>query len=349
MNSYEAPILILHQGSLGDLLLSLPALYSLRVYHKNNPWTLVGNTANLVLLHHRFYARAIRSHHEKEWAYLYQEKPILPEPFRVFLGGFERVYVFAPQPPELLILNLKTSGLSSVFWIPSFPQVDPKKSLPAVQQAILSSWGVPWFSPEKTLFPTDQDRQEALRVLTAWGGDVSRESLFWAIHPGSGSRFKNWPLENFLILAEQLQVQERWRPYFILGPVEEEVSPGMAEAIQARGFPLVHNLPLNLLAGLLEISAGYLGNDSGVTHLAAALNLPTFALFGPTDPELWGPRGEKVVILIPESSGGPDRTIVPFSEAETRGWEGLQVAEVLAAIQALTLPTPQAPRGTHEA
>jgi ADP-heptose:LPS heptosyltransferase len=348
MNSYEAPILILHQGALGDLLLSLPALYSLRVYHKNNLWTLVGNTANLVLLHHRFYAQALRSHHEKEWAYLYQEQPILPDPFRAFLRRFERVYVFASHPPELLIRNLKTGGPSSVAWIPSFPQADPKRSLPAVQQAVLSAWDVPWVSSEKTLFPTDQDRREGHQILEGWGEKVSRKFLPWAIHPGSGSRSKNWPLENFLALAEQLKARGRWRPYFILGPVEEEVSPGMAEPIQALGFPLVRNLPLNLLAGLLELSAGYLGNDSGVTHLAAALNLPTLALFGPTDPELWGPRGENVVILRAEIRGVDDREPAPFAEAETRGWEGLKVAEVLAAIQAMTVQNSQAPRGAHD-
>ncbi len=82
----------------------------------------MGNTANLVLLHHRFYAQAIRSHHEKEWAYLYRERPLLPERFRLFLEGFERVYIFAPQPPELLMRNLKTIGAFPVDWIPSFPE-----------------------------------------------------------------------------------------------------------------------------------------------------------------------------------------------------------------------------------
>ena len=333
MHSSGTPILILHQGALGDLLLSLPALYSLRIYHKNNPWTLVGNTANLVLLHLRFYAQAIRSHHEKEWAYLFRERPLLPERFRLFLQGFERVYIFAHQPPEVLIENLKTSGAFPVDWIPSFPEAKPKESVPAGQQRVLSAWGVPWVSPEKTLFPTDQDRQAGLQVLDRIGIGGTPGLLPWAIHPGSGGRSKNWPLENFLTLADQLQAQKKWPPFFILGPVEEEVSPQIAETIQARGFPLVRHLPLNVLAGLLDLSAGYLGNDSGVTHLAAALNLPTFALFGPTDPGLWGSRGEKVVILRTGPSGVPGRRKDSLPEAATGGWERLRVSDVLAAIQ----------------
>jgi ADP-heptose:LPS heptosyltransferase len=333
MHSSGTPILFIHQGALGDLLLSLPALYSLRIYHKDHPWTLVGNTDNLVLLHHRFYAQALRSHHEKDWAYLYRESPLLPEGFRDFLRGFERVYVFAPRSPEVLIRNLKTCGPSPVAWIPSFPEGKRKKSVSDVQQKVLSGWGVPWVPPPKILFPLDQDRQAARQILEQVGIRGTPGLLPWAIHPGSGGRSKKWPLENFLALADQLQAQKKWQPFFILGPVEEEVSPGMAETIQARGFPLVRHLPLNVLAGLLELSAGYLGNDSGVTHLAAALDRPTFALFGPTDPWLWGPEGKRVVILQSKVSGAPGRAKAPLPETERGEWGGLTVTEVLAAIQ----------------
>ncbi|HSO71873.1 MAG TPA: glycosyltransferase family 9 protein, partial [Thermodesulfobacteriota bacterium] len=157
--------------------------------------------------------------------------------------------------------------------------------------------------------------------------------LPWAIHPGSGGRSKNWPLEIFLTLADVLKAEGRCRPFFILGTVEEDISPPIAETIQARGFPLVRHLPLNVLAGLLEISAGYLGNDSGVTHLAAALNLPTFALFGPTDPGLWGPVGKRVVILRSDDPGVPGPTQTPIPETTGGKWEGLTVAAVLTAIQ----------------
>ena len=112
----------------------------------------MGNTDNLVLLHRRFYAQALRSHHEKDWAYLYLERPHLPEGFRAFLCGFERVYVFAPQSPNLLIRNLQTIGDFPVEWIPSFPEGEPKESVPDVQQRVLSGWGIPWVGPAKALF-----------------------------------------------------------------------------------------------------------------------------------------------------------------------------------------------------
>ncbi len=135
-----------------------------------------------------------------------------------------------------------------------------------------------------------------------------------------------------MTLADQLKALQKWQPFFILGPAEEEVSPGMAQTIQAHGFPLVRHLPVTVLAGLLELSAGYLGNDSGVSHLAAALDLPSFVLFGPTDPRLWGPAGKRVVILRSQDSGEPGRAKDSLPEAEAGGWEGIQVSDVLAAI-----------------
>jgi ADP-heptose:LPS heptosyltransferase len=65
----------------------------------------------------------------------------------------------------------------------------------------------------------------------------------------------------------------------------------------APGIPLICDQPLIDVAGVLAQCAGFLGNDSGLTHLAAALGLPVVALFGPTDPSTWGPRGPYVRIL----------------------------------------------------
>jgi ADP-heptose:LPS heptosyltransferase len=56
-------------------------------------------------------------------------------------------------------------------------------------------------------------------------------------------------------------------------------------------------------AALIAQAAVFIGNDSGLTHLAAALARPTVAIFGPTDPEIWGPRGEHVSI-VPLGGGG---------------------------------------------
>ncbi len=65
----------------------------------------------------------------------------------------------------------------------------------------------------------------------------------------------------------------------------------------AKPLPVLKDLPLRLAAGVIAEADLYVGHDSGLTHLAAALAVPTVALFGPTDVARWAPRGQKVIPL----------------------------------------------------
>jgi len=103
---------------------------------------------------------------------------------------------------------------------------------------------------------------------------------FAVIHPFSGSPRKNWPLERYRELAERLPLPVQW----CAGPEE-----ALDNAVRIEN--------LWDLAGWLRGARIYVGNDSGITHLAAAVGTPLVAIFGPTDPELWAPRGDRVHIV----------------------------------------------------
>ena len=118
---------------------------------------------------------------------------------------------------------------------------------------------------------------------------------FFALHPGSGSPKKNWPAKKFAELARRIRDEKCGAPVFSFG--EADVAVGEALARLAPDVPVVRGLDLLDLAGVLSTCAGYVGNDSGITHLAAAQGIPVVALFGPSDPVAWGPRGENVRIL----------------------------------------------------
>jgi hypothetical protein len=111
------------------------------------------------------------------------------------------------------------------------------------------------------------------------------DGAFIAIHPFSGSVAKNWPLELFERLARQLPLRVR----FCVSPEMEY--PG---AVQIDD--------LYELACWLSSASLYVGNDSGITHLAAAVGTPVVALFGPTDPAVWAPRGATVLRADPISA-----------------------------------------------
>jgi hypothetical protein len=118
------------------------------------------------------------------------------------------------------------------------------------------------------------------------------------IHPGSGSLRKNWPPANFTALARRLR-REGMMPEFIVGPAEHHLMKKIKAPQEAW---TVHTpATLGALRTLLDGGDGYVGNDAGVSHLAAFLGLPTLALFGPSDPVRWRPRGRRVAVLT--SSG----------------------------------------------
>ncbi len=122
------------------------------------------------------------------------------------------------------------------------------------------------------------------------------------IHVGAGAREKCWPLENFISLGWQLASRESRRApvIFVLGPAELERLDKPLLAELRKNFPVLEEPPLETLAGLLAECDRYIGNDSGVSHLAAAVGAQTLALFGPTNPRHFAPLGPRVRIVAAE-------------------------------------------------
>jgi len=115
------------------------------------------------------------------------------------------------------------------------------------------------------------------------------------IHIGSGGRHKVWPLASWLDVAERLK-GEGLRVTLIAGEVEaERMSLADAAAFHNAGGMTLTSL--EELVSVLRSAGGFVGADSGPAHLAAQLGLPTLALFGPTDSQVWSPVGPLVTII----------------------------------------------------
>jgi ADP-heptose:LPS heptosyltransferase len=125
-----------------------------------------------------------------------------------------------------------------------------------------------------------------------------RESI--VIHPFSGSSRKNWPLQRFRQLSERLSLRTEW----VVGPDEELPN--------AQRFD-----DLSTLARWIRGARLYVGNDSGIAHLAAATGACTVALFGATAQSVWAPRGHCVTVVHAISM------------------QALEVDDILAAINLL--------------
>ena len=150
-----------------------------------------------------------------------------------------------------------------------------------------------------------------------------------ALAPGSGAREKNWPAEFFAAVAKRWERNLGGRVLIMLGPVEAERSEleyfgNCGEVVQNEG--------LGRVAALLSRCDLYLGNDSGITHLAAALGVNTVALFGPTDPAQWVPCGRRVAVISQNVDCSPCTDRIMKSCWHRRCLTGLSPERVVAKL-----------------
>jgi ADP-heptose:LPS heptosyltransferase len=138
-------------------------------------------------------------------------------------------------------------------------------------------------------------RPEALRWCEDfWTKHALHRRAVLTIAPGSGAREKNWPGQFFRAVSQWWREITGGLVLLLIGPVEQERGENQllrSDCIAAS------DLSLSQAAALLRRSDVYLGNDSGMSHLAAATGVRTVALFGPSDPRQWAPRGKKVIVL----------------------------------------------------
>jgi len=303
---------------LGDVLLALPFLAALPEHFHCQGLTLVGNPSTLELLANQPFVDQIRDHSRAGWSGLYLDPPRLPDRLIEFIRGHRAGLVLSARPADPALTGLGKTGLVPVVRVPSRPPADRPIHL---TDYMFDAAGVKPGRRSVLIRPTDPGLDQAGRILSALG---LQNRPWLALHPGSGSAAKNWPLENWLSLAGAVEKELELPCLFISGPAEVHLTPILEKF---GGGPhqtrLVHNQPLPVVAGLLARARGYVGHDSGVTHLAASLGRPTLALFGPTDPAHWGPRGPRVLILAPGRSG------------LDRPWAGLTPGRIIEALKRL--------------
>jgi ADP-heptose:LPS heptosyltransferase len=143
------------------------------------------------------------------------------------------------------------------------------------------------------------DRGLGRQWLKQEGLDASRRLV--VLHPGSGGRHKCWHIENFIALADGLR-RSRFEVLFLLGPAELERLSNADLGRLRDAATCAANLPLSQVVARLSCARAFVGNDSGVTHLAAAMGLRTIALFGPTDPTQYAPIGPALKVMCDSQS-----------------------------------------------
>ncbi len=145
------------------------------------------------------------------------------------------------------------------------------------------------------IFLTEEEDEQASQILDLIG--ISAGSQFIVLQPGARYWFKAWPADRFAELADRLT--ERYGCRVLLGGSAQDRSEAEGIASQAVSKPevLAGQVPLRVFGALLKRAALFVGNDSGAMHLAAAVGTPVIGLFGPSNPQEWGPRGTRVATI----------------------------------------------------
>lgn len=280
-------ILILHQGALGDLILSLPAIYALRDYPEATTIHLVSRTDLAGIIIGNNFADEVFSHDKGLFASLFSSAGHMPEPLVEFLGGFTAAFVFMRVEDDILMRNIRTY-IPDCFIVRSIPPdgIRTHVSVFQLEQIQAVAGNKRQKMPVPGLFSSDCSVCDTGPVI--------------AVHPGSGGKKKCWPLEKYLRLIELLDLQQKYRFKIILGPAEsDEAYAGITAFLSEKNIraDIIRERSVAEIASLLKSSSLYIGNDSGISHLASLLGTPVIAIFGPTDHELWKPMGGKVMIV----------------------------------------------------
>ena len=157
------------------------------------------------------------------------------------------------------------------------------------------------------------------------------------LHPGSGSPTKNWPLEYFVTLASELKTK-KIPVRFALGPAESD----MTRALEGLNVPnsavtVRHDL-IDMLMTLVTARA-FVGNDSGLAHLAAFIGTPTVAVFGPSDPARWAPVGPAVRVVTAAHDCAPCFENKAGDCLDRMCLESISVRQVMAILMGLLSET----------
>lgn len=280
-------ILVLRGGAIGDFILTLPALQMLRDRWPDAHIQLVGYPHVTALAVAAGLADGTLSLHSADIARLFAEGVALPDEQREFIRSFDLIVNYFYDPSATVHENLLSAGAPQVIY--GCPLVREEHAV----EHLLRPLEALALYPEGEMTPMLCLPEDNLRAGRQRGVEIGEHVVL--IHPGSGSARKNWSLDGYLEVARRLSDTTDFSPAILLGEADAEVAEQMAT--RDVPAPVVQDLNLVEVAELLSACEGYIGNDSGVTHLAAAMGAPVLAIFGPTNPALWGPRGNNVEVI----------------------------------------------------
>ena len=283
-------ILVIRGGAIGDFILTLPALKALRDARPNAHIEILGYKHIAALAEKRFYAQGVRSIEYGPLARFFAGNSELPGELADYFASFDLIISYLFDPDHIFEKNLRRCGVENLICGPARILENAGRAARQLARPI-EELGIEVADLSERIFPSTTDREFAREFL----GNSSKPVI--AIHPGSGSPQKNWPLENWIALFSQANHFSDVDPMLVIsGEADEAQTKRLERDWSDRNIRFAKSLPLPQLAAALEQST-FVGHDSGISHLAAGAGANCILLFGPTDPNIWAPKNNNVRIL----------------------------------------------------
>ena len=275
----ENKILVIRGGAIGDFILTLPAIAALRQQFPQSHLQVLGYAHIAQLAAAGGLVDAVRSIESRALAGFFARRGTLDKELQAYFAQFAVIISYLYDPDEIFRENIARCAKGQFIQGPHRP--DEHATVHATRA---------FLKPLERLAIFDADPVPRLAIPPGNGDQL-------AVHPGSGSEKKNWPEPLWADFLAHL-LQEPARRILLVGGEAEE---GRLERLAARSpagrVEVARSLPLPALAERLRSCRAFVGHDSGITHLAAAVGLPVLALWGDTREEVWRPLGDRVWLL----------------------------------------------------
>ena len=288
MSSSQGRILVIRGGAIGDFILTLPAITALRRRFPAAHLEVLGypHIAQLALA--GGLVNRVQSIEARALAGFFARGGQLSEDLADYFSEFDLVLSYLYDPDGIFRTNV---GLCTPAQFIQGPhRADDRAKLHAAKV---------YLQPLERLAIFDADPVPCLSFAPCPDSVNSPPSTLnlLALHPGSGSERKNWPEAKWAKLAQHLAASTDFHLLLVGGEAEGERLQRLAAALPAPRRRVAQSLPLADLARCLAGCRAFIGHDSGISHLAAAVGLPALVLWGDTAENIWRPPSQKVIVL----------------------------------------------------
>ena len=266
--------LFFYPGALGDLLLAAPVFQALREKYCDVEIDCIGSIPQVRLLLVLELVDRVYPIDDRRFLPVFGGKEC-PGPLLDFFRSFDAV-VFWISYFHIKLTNVPLKIVS--------PRPDPH---PPVHHAQYLYHSVRSFLN----LPVQDLTSFSLKNIR---GNPAKKPPALLVHPGSGSLEKNSPLEYFLVLARKWRQRTGGKVTFLFGPADAEVLQDFQTQVPASEFSVSNSPDFGNLVNLMAATDVYLGNDSGISHLAGVFNKKGLVFFRVTYPKIWRPLGERL-------------------------------------------------------